>query len=142
MGVAGRGAHLENDVHERRRLRDLPVDARRGRARGHLAQVDDEVAHAPEEVVLVDIPLRAAAAGDVRVRVWKKTNVVSTGHGFSGCAWGGNAARTDDRHPDEARVGEQRRHVARIADELRVVVGAAGARGSAAAGCTAKCTHT
>lgn len=77
MGVAGRSAHFEDDVHERRRLRDLPVDARRGRARGHLAQVDDEVAHAPEEVVLVDIPLRPAAARDVRVRVCAKNKTYS-----------------------------------------------------------------
>ena len=69
MRVAGSGAHLEDDVHERRRLRDLPVDARRGRARGHLAQVDDEIAHAPEEVVLVHVPLRAVAVRDVRVRI-------------------------------------------------------------------------
>ena len=69
MRVAAGGAHLEHDVHERRRLRDLPVDACRGRGRGHLRQVDHEVAHAPEEVVLVGIPLRSAAVRDVGIRI-------------------------------------------------------------------------
>lgn len=70
--VSGSSAHLEDDVRQGRRLRNLPVDARRARARRHLAQVDHEVAHAPEEVVLVDVPLGAVAARDVRVRICSK----------------------------------------------------------------------
>lgn len=36
---------------------------------GHLRQVKDEVADLPEELVLVDVPLSARAAGDVRICV-------------------------------------------------------------------------
>ena len=53
MAGIGGSAHLEDDVHDRSRLRDLPVDSGGGRGRGRLSEVDDEVANAPEEVVLV-----------------------------------------------------------------------------------------
>ena len=69
MSVPRSSAHLEHNVRQGRRLRDLPVDAGGARARGHLAEVDDEVAHGPEEVVLVGIPLRAVASWDIRVRI-------------------------------------------------------------------------
>ena len=62
-------AHLENNVHDRRCLRDLPMDTGGSGSRGRLGKVDDEVADAPEEVVLVHVPLGAVAARDVRVRI-------------------------------------------------------------------------
>ena len=64
------GAHLKDNVHERSRLRDLPVDTRRAGSDRRLGEVDDEVAHAPEEVVLVHVPLRTPTAGNVRIRIW------------------------------------------------------------------------
>ena len=70
MGISLAVAHDEPDVHQARRLRDLPVYAGCGDVVGHAAGVDHEVAHAPEEVVLVDIPLRPAASRDVRVGIW------------------------------------------------------------------------
>ena len=69
MRIAVCSTHLEHDVHERRGLRDLPVDTRRARARGHVSEVDDKVAHASEEVVLVDIPLCTVSVGDVWIRI-------------------------------------------------------------------------
>lgn len=69
MGVSLAVAHDEPDVHQARRLRDLPVYAGRRDVVGHAAGVDYEVAHAPEEVVLVDVPLRTSAARDVRIRI-------------------------------------------------------------------------
>ena len=53
MVVAGRSTHVDDDVYERRRLRDLPVETRRRCRGGHLRQVDNKVPHGPEEVVLV-----------------------------------------------------------------------------------------
>lgn len=61
------GISLEDNVHGRGRLRDLPVDSGGGRGPRLVAEVDDEVADAPEEVVLVDISLRAAASWDARL---------------------------------------------------------------------------
>ena len=69
MGISLAVTHDEPDVHQARRLRDLPVYAGRGDVVGHAAGVDHEVAHAPEEVVLVDVPLCAPAAWDVRIRI-------------------------------------------------------------------------
>ena len=54
MGVAGSSRHLEDDVDQGSGLRDLPVDSGGGRGPRLVAEVDDEVADAPEEVVLVD----------------------------------------------------------------------------------------
>ena len=65
------GAHLKDNVHERSRLRDLPVDTRRAGSDRRLGEVDDEVAHAPEEVVLVNVPLCASTTRDVWVHVCK-----------------------------------------------------------------------
>ena len=43
------------------------MDSGGGRGPRLVAEVDDEVADAPEEVVLVDISLRAAASWDARL---------------------------------------------------------------------------
>ena len=64
-------AHLEDDVHKRGRLRNLPVDTRRACSGRRLGKVDDEVAHAPEEVVLVNVPLCASTTRDVWVHICK-----------------------------------------------------------------------
>ena len=69
VSSVGIGAHFEDDVHERCRLRDLPVDPSRTCSCWGLGEVDDEVAHAPEEVVLVEVPLRSTAPRDVWVHV-------------------------------------------------------------------------
>lgn len=52
--VAGRSAHVHDNVHERGGLRDLPVQTGRGRGSRHPGEVDNEVPDTPEEVVLVD----------------------------------------------------------------------------------------
>ena len=69
MGSSGISAHLEHNVCQGRRLRDLPVYTHRWCSGRHLAQVDHEVANAPEEVVLIEIPLRAVTIRNVRVRI-------------------------------------------------------------------------
>ena len=90
-------AHLKIDILQTRRLGTLPVytsrhehlayNATSGQTRStprlshtilvillrHRRQVDDEVADAPEEVVLVHVPLRAVAVRDVRVRICAAT---------------------------------------------------------------------
>ena len=71
-------AHLEDNVHDRRRLRDLPMNTGGSRSRGRLGKVDNEVADAPEEVVLVHVPLGAVAARNVRVRICVEKVDVST----------------------------------------------------------------
>ena len=71
-------AHLEDNVHDRRCLRDLPMDTGGSGSRGRLGKVDDEVADAPEEVVLVHVPLGAVAARNVRVRICVEKVDVST----------------------------------------------------------------
>ena len=76
VGGVGIRAHLEDNVDNRRCLRDLPMNTGGSGSRGRLGKVDDEVADAPEEVVLVNIPLGAAATGDVRVCVCS-TNTLS-----------------------------------------------------------------
>ena len=82
------GISLEDNVHGRGRLRDLPVDSGGGRGPRLVAEVDDEVADAPEEVVLVDfftswlgsafhlpveegrtVVLRSTTAGDVGIGI-------------------------------------------------------------------------
>ena len=69
MSVPGLGAHVEDNIEERRCLRDLPMDSCRARMDRHPPNIDHEVAHAPKEVVLVSIPLRAMAAGNVRIGI-------------------------------------------------------------------------
>ena len=120
MGVALAIAHDETDVHQARRLRDLPVYPGRGDVVGDAARVDDEVAHAPEEVVLVDVPLCTSPSGDVRVRVCRDKQLVSrVGAGYY-------CARTNDGHATEVGCGEKCGWRSRIANELRVVVGSGG----------------
>lgn len=48
MVVAGHGRHLDDDVDERRRLGDLPVQPSRVGGGRHQAQIDDEVPHGAE----------------------------------------------------------------------------------------------
>ena len=69
MGVPSLGAHVEDNIEERRCLRDLPMYSRRACMHRHPPNIDHEVAYAPKEVVLVSIPLRAMAAGDVRIGI-------------------------------------------------------------------------
>lgn len=45
MACSRSGRHLYNDVHQGRRLRDLPVQTSRGRGGRRLCQVNDEVSY-------------------------------------------------------------------------------------------------
>lgn len=119
--VSWRGAHLEHDVHERRRLGNLPVDASSGRIWRHAAEVDDEVAHAPEEVVLVHVPLRAATAR----YIWVCVCVSTKGSGGVLYAAWTTECGTYDCHPSEVSVGEECGRLPGVAYDLRVVVRAA-----------------
>ncbi len=72
----GRDGHVEVQILKRSGLGYLPVDAGRHVLLAvvvvgpvHGGQVEDEVADLPEELVLVDVPLVAVAAGDVYVGV-------------------------------------------------------------------------
>ena len=78
VGGVGISAHLEDNIHNRRCLRDLPMNTGGSGSRGRLGKVDDEVADAPEEVVLVHVPLGAVAARDVRVRICVRGRSMST----------------------------------------------------------------
>ena len=84
MSVPLAVAHDEPDVHQARRLRDLPVYTRRRNVVGHPARVDHEVPHTAEEVVLVDVPLCASATRDIRIRIYWVILVRTTGAGCHG----------------------------------------------------------
>ena len=79
MGIPLTVAHDEPDVHQARRLRDLPMYAGRRDVVGHPARVDREVPHTAEEVVLVDVPLCTSATRDIRIRIYWVTPVRTTG---------------------------------------------------------------
>ncbi len=84
MAGVGVSAHLEHHIHDRSRLRDLPMDSSGIRSRRRVGEVDDEVADAPEEVVLVHIPLRTASTRDVGIRIWEttiQTQSIPSNHG-------------------------------------------------------------
>ena len=76
------------------------MNTRRGGTRRHVPEVDDKVANAPEEVVLVDIPAFA---------VLRRVGV-------------------DDSHASKVGGSEKGRRVGRITNELGVVVGNDGGR--------------
>lgn len=52
MIIPGRGGHIHDDVVQRRRLGDLPMQTRCGRGRRHCRQVDTDVANRSVKVVL------------------------------------------------------------------------------------------
>lgn len=76
-----------------RRYQGLVVLFGRGR---HIIQVEDEVTYLPKELILVDIPLRARPARDIRIRI-------------------------EESDPLEGVAPLDSGRVVRVADELRVI---------------------
>ena len=119
----GIGAHLEHDVHDGSCLRNLPVDSGRSCGRRCAGEVDDKVAHAPEEVVLVHVPLCAATTGDIGIRVWEENNRCHPICSFQKREQGARVL-ADDSHASEGRISKQCGRGTRITDEDSVIVSA------------------
>lgn len=113
-------AHDEPDVHQTRSLRDLPVYSSRRNVVGYAARVDHKVAHASEEVVLVDVPLCASSTWDVRIRICPGASITADAGRRH------DSVRTNDGHSAEVGCGEQCGRYPRIANDLGVVISSVG----------------